>query len=201
MTSWFRKIASSENDSNGNIGGDPGLLGDAWREFAQEDAAYTAPPELERRVLAAWEAHHGFTRMNDQPERRRGRPGMRRLWWAAGAVAGVLLLAAGLRSHLATPARSSPPPGAGTSVIRAYGELPRWPHRASTAGAVMTLAVDPALETETLQLVRVRMPRRALAAVGFVVGGPDADGFVEVDVVVGEDGLSRDVRRVALVQK
>jgi hypothetical protein len=65
----------------------------------------------------------------------------------------------------------------------------------------MTLAVDPALETETLQLVRVRMPRRALAALGFVVGGPDADGLVEVDVVVGEDGLSRDVRRVALVQK
>jgi hypothetical protein len=65
----------------------------------------------------------------------------------------------------------------------------------------MTLAVDPALETETLQLVRVRMPRRALAAVGFVVGGPDAEGFVEVDFVVGEDGLSRDVRRVALIQK
>jgi hypothetical protein len=194
MTSWFRKIASSEDDSSGHIGRDAGVLGDAWREFAQEDAAQTPPPELERRVLAAWEALH-------QPEPRGDRPRVRRLLWAAGAVAGALLLAAGLRSYLATSAPSNPPPGAGTSVIRGFGELPGWPHRPSAAGAVMTLAVDPALETETLQLVRVRMPRRALAAVGFVVGGPDADGFVEVDVVVGEDGLSRDVRRVALVQK
>jgi hypothetical protein len=194
MTSWFRKIAASEEDSSGHIAHDAGVLGDAWREFAQEDAAHTAPPELERRVLARWDALH-------QPEGRRDRPRMGRLVWAAGAVAGALLLAAGLRSYLATSAPSGPAPGAGTSVIRTYGELPRWPHRPSAAGAVMTLAVDPALETETLQLVRVRMPRRALAAVGFVVGGPDADGFVEVDVVVGEDGLSRDVRRVALVQK
>jgi hypothetical protein len=194
MTSWFRKIASSEDDSSGNIGRDAGVLGDAWRQFEQDDAEYTAPPALERRVLAAWEALR-------QPERPRDRPRMRRLVWAAGAVAGALLLAAGLRSYLATPAPSGPAAGGRTSAIRAYGELPRWPHRPSTTGAVMTLAVDPALETETLQLVRVRMPRRALAVVGFVVGGPDAEGFVEVDFVVGEDGLSRDVRRVALIQK
>jgi hypothetical protein len=69
-----------------------------------------------------------------------------------------------------------------------------------TADAVLTLTTDPALETETLQLVRVRMPRLALQAVGVVVSGPNAEGFVEVDVVVGEDGLPRDVRRVALIQ-
>jgi hypothetical protein len=69
-----------------------------------------------------------------------------------------------------------------------------------TADAVLTLTADPALETETLQLVRVRMPRLALQAVGVVVSGPNADGFVEMDVVVGEDGLPRDVRRVALIR-
>jgi hypothetical protein len=66
------------------------------------------------------------------------------------------------------------------------------------AAALLTLTADPALETETLELVRVRMPRLALQAVGVVVSGPSAEGFVEVDVVVGEDGLPRDVRRVAL---
>jgi hypothetical protein len=183
MTSWFSKMASSEQDSSRSIGHDAGPLGDVWREFSREDASCNAPPELERRVLAAWDALH-------QPARRHDRPSVPRLIWAAGAVACALLLALALQSHLATPAPSDPTPAG-------------WPHPPSTAGAVMTLAVDPALETETLQLVRVRMPRRALAAVGLVVigGGPDAEGLVEVDVVIGEDGLSRDVRRVALIQK
>jgi hypothetical protein len=66
--------------------------------------------------------------------------------------------------------------------------------------AVFTLTADPALETETLELVRVRMPRSALQAVGVVVSGPNTEGFVEMDVVVGEDGLPRDVRRVALIR-
>jgi hypothetical protein len=69
------------------------------------------------------------------------------------------------------------------------------------AKAVITLAADPVLETETLQLVRVRMPRLALQAVGVVVSGSNAEGFVDVDVVVGEDGLPRDVRRVAPIYK
>lgn len=68
------------------------------------------------------------------------------------------------------------------------------------ADAFLTLTSDPALETETLELVRVRMPRLALQAVGVIVSGPNTDGFVEMDVVVGEDGLPRDVRRVALVR-
>jgi hypothetical protein len=70
-----------------------------------------------------------------------------------------------------------------------------------SAAAAITFAVDPVLETETLQLVRVRMPRLALQAVGVVVSGSNAEGFVEVDVVVGEDGLPRDVRRVAPIYK
>jgi hypothetical protein len=169
--------------SSRSIGHDPGRLGDVWREFSQEDASCTAPPELERRVIAAWEALH-------QPERRHDWPGVPRLGWAAVAAAATFLLALALQSYLAAPVPSDPAPG-------------RSPHPPSTAGAVMTLAVDPALETETLQLVRVRMPRRALAAVGLVISGgvPDAEGLVEVDVVIGEDGLSRDVRRVALIQK
>jgi hypothetical protein len=153
----------------------------------------TAPPELEGRVLAAWEALR-------HPPRRGHRPSQRRLVWAVGAVASVLFLAFTLRSHRAMPIPPTPASGAALSATRAGGDLPRWPQRMPTADAVLTLTTDPALETETLQLVRVRMPRLALQAVGVVVSGPNAEGFVEVDVVVGEDGLPRDVRRVALIQ-
>jgi hypothetical protein len=191
MTPWLRKMTSTADDSRRNIGHDAGALGEAWRQFAREDAAITAPPELEGRVLAAWEALQ-------QPQRRSHRPSRRRLFWAAGAVAGALLLAFALGSHRAIP--SPPASGAAASATRDAGDLHRWPQPMPTADAVLTLTADPALETETLQLVRVRMPRLALQAVGVVVSGPNADGFVEMDVVVGEDGLPRDVRRVALIR-
>jgi hypothetical protein len=45
------------------------------------------------------------------------------------------------------------------------------------------------------------MSRLALQGFGVVLSGPDAEGFAEVDVVVGEDGLPRDVRRVALIRE
>jgi hypothetical protein len=49
---------------------------------------------------------------------------------------------------------------------------------------------------EPLQLVRLRVPRQALAMFGLVLIDPDAAGLVDVDVLVGEDGLPRDIRGV-----
>jgi hypothetical protein len=186
-------MASSLDDSSRNVGHDEGVLGEAWRQFAQEDAAITAPAELEQRVLAAWEA------LQHRP-RRSQLPAQRRLFWAVAAVAGVLLLAFVRYGHRATTVPTAPASIAAVSVTRDVEEVPRWPPT-PTPSAVITLTADPVLETETLQLVRVRLPRLALQAVGVVVSGPDAEGFVDVDVMVGEDGLPRDVRRVALIQQ
>jgi hypothetical protein len=183
MTRWLTKMVSSEDDSR-NLGHDAGEFGEAWRQFAHEDAARTGSPELERRVIAAWEALQLSKRRSQQP-----RPA--RLIWAVGAVAGAVLLAVALRSQRATSIPAAPAPGAATPMSQST----------PAAHAVMTWAVDPALETETLQLVRVRMPRLALQAVGVVVSGPNTDGLVEVDVVLGEDGLPRDIRRVALLRQ
>jgi hypothetical protein len=178
MTSWSTNMGFGSEDSREGVGADAGALGETWRQFAREDAAITAPPELERRVLAAWEAL--------QPPQRRGhRPGPRRLFWAV-AVACALLLALSLHSHRAN---TVPAPASSTAVSATRD-----------ADAVLALTADPALETETLQLVRVRMPRVALQAVGVVVSGANTEGFVEVDVVLGEDGLPRNVRRVALIR-
>ena len=49
---------------------------------------------------------------------------------------------------------------------------------------------------ESLQLVRLRIPREALQALGVPLFEPEARGLVDVDVLIGEDGLPRDVRRV-----
>jgi hypothetical protein len=177
-------MTSSGDGVSRDLGHDDGEVGAAWRQFTHEDAAEMAPAELERRTLAAWEGLHHLPRRSHQLSERR-------LFWAVGVVAGALVLAFALNSEHVTTVPPSPVSSNALSAARSVEEvLP-----------VITLTADPVLETETLQLVRVRMPRLALQAVGVVVGGPNADGFVEVDVVVGEDGLPRDVRRVALVQK
>lgn len=192
MTPWFH-MGSAADDSRGSVGDDAGALGEAWRQFACQDATLTAPPELERRVLAAWEGLQ-------LPERRSRRPSRRRLFLALGAVAGALLLGVALRSHRPTSVPASSDSRVQVSSIRNAGDVRRRAQPMPAANAVLTLTADPALETETLQLVRVRMPRLALQAVGVVVSGSNTEGFVELDVVVGEDGLPRDVRRVALVR-
>ena len=195
MTPWLTKMASAADDSPHSIGHDSGAVGEAWRQFAREDVAMAAPPALEQRVLAAWESLQ-------HPPRRSPRPIRRRLFLgvgALGAVAGTLFLAFSLWSHHATTVPPDPASGAAVSATRPARDL-RHSSQPMPADALLTFTADPALETETLELVRVRMPRLALQAVGVVVGGPNAEGFVEVDVVVGEDGLPRDVRRVALTR-
>ena len=52
-----------------------------------------------------------------------------------------------------------------------------------------------------LQIVRLRLPREALQVLGVVLVEPDAEGMVDVDVLVGEDGLARDIRQVSTGQE
>lgn len=67
------------------------------------------------------------------------------------------------------------------------------------AGAIVTLAADRAFETEVLQIMRVRVPRESLQVFGVPLPGPEASGLVDVDVLVGADGLARDIRRIRSV--
>jgi hypothetical protein len=50
-----------------------------------------------------------------------------------------------------------------------------------------------------LSVVRLRMARSALATLGLPLPNPDAAAIVDVDVFVGEDGIARAIRPVALV--
>ena len=60
-------------------------------------------------------------------------------------------------------------------------------------------ATDPAADTETVQLVRIRVPVGALLALGVTTTDPDASGVVDVDVTVGDDGLAREIRGIRAV--
>jgi hypothetical protein len=83
--------------------------------------------------------------------------------------------------------------------FRAAGERPaRRTARARSGAAtpLLRLAADPTFEAEPLQLVRLRMARADLEMFGVALLEPDTSGLVDVDVVVGGDGLPRDIRRI-----
>lgn len=142
----------------------------AWSAVARADAEARAPLRLRPAVMAAWDAErHGPAR----PASARRRAGL-----AALAAAAALLAAAALWWNRA-PAPATPTTSAGREPM-----------------PLVLLAADPTFDTESLQIVRVRMPGRMLPAFGIPLDAPEAAGFVEIDVLVGDDGLPRDIRGI-----
>jgi hypothetical protein len=179
-----------------------------------------AGPEVEARLRAEWR----FGRPEPVPagDRWRGRRiAALALWSAAAAAAGVLVVRAPIgvpRDHAtdarATPALASTPPSAeGTlsperSAKAAPAEAPLaredaesgpdGPAAAEGAAAVsafVALRYDEEWDAfEGGQVLRVRLPRRALTSLGWPPGGEPA--AVEADVLVGADGVARAIRVV-----
>jgi len=48
-------------------------------------------------------------------------------------------------------------------------------------------------------MIRVRMERRTFARLGVPIANPDGDGMVDVEMLVGEDGVARSIRRATAV--
>lgn len=180
-----------------------------WEALVEADRALQASPHVADAVMRAW------------AERTSALPARRRRFaagtWAAAAAAaamGVLGAVPLLRDAPQAPVEDAPvatvstpqPPAA--PVVETIPNVPpplRGRERLSAAyravtGApdspIVTLAADPPVAGESLQIVRMRVPRHALHAFGLSLGDPEIAEIVEVDVVVGEDGLPRDIRRV-----
>jgi hypothetical protein len=188
----------------------------AWRAFVRADMETAAPPDLEGRVRAAV-AHA-------QAHGRRSPPTRRWMLWTAAAAAAALVMTTAVWRWSAAPRESSPraaivvaerdtaalvalrSPLAPMRPTRPRGAIVPRPAIDGDAPValppvLMILSASPLRDTEALQLVRLRLPREALQTLGVALLEPDAGGVIDVDVLVGEDGLARDIRYVRTGQE
>jgi hypothetical protein len=195
----------------------------AWRALIEQDRRLKPSPGLEARTLARLHADSSSRR--DLHETRtaagetNGVPSRRSRWLALAAsaaaaaffawpraeprvvapldarVLGTAALAATVapnRPQLAAPPRARYVAASIREPYVQHVELP---------GAVMQFDTAPLRAHEPLQMVRLRLPLEALQALGLALFELDASGVVDVDVVIGEDGLPRDIRQVRIGQE
>jgi hypothetical protein len=178
---------------------------EAWRAFEQEDAAFSTPPSVHTAVMAAWRTRERtFAAERSRPRR------VERLALAAGIL---IVLGAATLLQRASPDRDVGPPD---DVIARV--IPASPPRGATPGVAPSRVAPARQETavgrasarapkdetaiadrEPLQLVRVRMPREGLTALGVSLVEPEAASLVDVELLIAHDGMPRGIRNVTAV--
>jgi hypothetical protein len=158
---------------------DPGVspLLDALRD---EEARVEAPSRLENAVLASWDDAHPPSRLRRFGETRRSRMESGSSWanWHHWQRAGAIAAAATL-----------------TFTLTALGgKLRTAVIPATPGGTTMVLVGEPILEGEPVRVVRMRVPASTLHALGVRSTGGEFADAVDVDVIVGEDGVARAIR-------
>jgi hypothetical protein len=189
-------------------------MNDAWHVFTAQDRRLSAPPHLEARVLAA--VAEAQRRAPSRPHH----PLVTRTM-AAAVMAAVLIgaVAIGMWPIASDPAETliesrafaaAPLPHAVEARrprlrARAPGFTPihsnRIAQHVEPPGILMMFEFAPIQPAEPMQLVRLRMPKEMLQGLGIALLEPDTAGTVDIDMLVGEDGLPRDIRRVRSAQE
>lgn len=142
-------------------------LADALEALRRDEARVETPPQVEATVLAAWDKAH--------PPRIDMRA--HNFWQRAGAIAASVIVAVGL------------------------GQLGRELQRTTQTSAeparesrTLLLVGEPILQGEPVRVVRMRVPASTLIGMGVRSATGDQTGHVDVDVIVGEDGIARGIR-------
>jgi hypothetical protein len=182
------------------------------RALAGEDRHVQAPPCVQAAVMQTWDAVRPFAR------HRRQRRGRRAALLAIGSLAAAVVAVVVMTRAPSQPSRREPvaappvekppavtivpPAGSGTSV-EARRPRPRRPRPPGDAMPPrfepgMVLVADPILDASATSIVRVRVSRTALVTLGIPVE-PDDGGTVDLEMVVGEDGVARTIRRAVPV--
>ena len=189
------------------------MIATRLRLLAAADKDNQAPPRVEAALRAAYRQYY--------------RP-RRAVWpWIAawGSVAAAVLVlwtftAARRRSPSepaienrpapAAPARLEAKPAPLLPVPRRAARPKRYNASARSAPApakreiatefLSLVDTDLGLVEDNQQVVRVRLPRAALASFGLPVEEEDAGGRVQADVVLGGDGMARAIRFVRVSQ-
>ena len=179
---------------------------------AAEDMGRTAPPAVEKALLPAF-----------RESKSAGHPG-RRAWWlgaAGAAVAALLVVSVVVRrprepqivkvpTLMPAPAtqptkiiapvyrETRNPPARTLRAVHRKPAMPK-PRSAEEVREVVTEFIPVIYDPEPVdhgRMVRVRLPRSALAAFGLPMNEQRAEETIQADVVLGEDGLARAVRFV-----
>jgi hypothetical protein len=167
-------------------------VSDRLKELAEVDEALHAPDRVEAKLLAAF------------------RPRGRSNWWVFAAVAAAVVLTAGVAWTLRPApalelALTRPAPPAAPPVAVQKAAVVRPPRRAPRPAPVEREVVTEFIpmtpgesfsEDEPARLVRVRMPRAALASFGLQVYEGWNSEKVQADVLLGQDGTPRAIRLV-----
>ena len=187
------------------------------RALGADDEGAPVPPHVDAAVMAAWDEsrreHHGRERVT---RRKRVALGMAIAGAFAASLVGVAVVVTSRVGNGAPhtlrdigPEKSIAPGErevlAGAIAVPHRVELPTAPTRTrrpsvapAPAGAAYILVPDAGMDAP-LTMMRVRMPRSAFSRLGVPIANPDGDGMVDVDVLVGEDGVARSIRRATAV--
>lgn len=156
----------------------------AYRAFIEQDAQVKAPDRLRIDVMARWD--------DQQPARLAGARAVSTSVRGLVAAA-VVLIVAGVVGHYG---RVRLAPTAPSGVVNSASSAAR-----SASSPIVRLAADPRFETESLQIVRLRLPGASLKPFGIELLNSDQSRLVEVDLLVGDDGLPREIRSIKEVAR
>ena len=177
----------------------------ALRELADAEARVETPPHVEAAIMALWDARRD--QANTSPSRRRTRAVVR---GAAAIAAGVTIVGSVALQRELTDTSVAPPRSPAFSFDRAASPrpAPAIPDAADTRAAraadrhpspgandarsALVLVGDPIAAGEIVHVVRMRVMRSALTELGIAASA--STEMVDVDVLVGEDGVARGVR-------
>lgn len=156
-----------------DMGPDEKALGDALSALARVDDAQGAPSHVEEAVMRRWQSVRAG-KTGRSPYVLVRKPG---LALAASLILGLSFVGWWVRRD-AEPLRVQSEPDAvvGEAAWHSY-DMISW--------------LDP--DPESLQIVRLRVASDTLRTQGYAVSDPDGDGTVEVEMVLGSDGMARSV--------
>jgi hypothetical protein len=140
-------------------------LADALDELRRDEARMETPARVEAAVLAAWDTAH------TEAASRRG------AWHNVAAVAAAATLAIGL-----------------AQLGRQLERMTQPAVQQSANSGTLLLVGEPILQGEPVRMVRMRVPASTLTGLGVRPVTGMAGEQVDVDVIVGEDGVARAIR-------
>jgi hypothetical protein len=181
--------------------------------LTKDDRVIQAPPEVQAAVMHAWDAMHA--RVQQQQRIRAAGAALLAIGSLAAVIVAMVMsrAPAGRRETApimsmapavepsrvvanAPPANDATPTATPRSRPRQpaarRGLAPRYP-----AGVV--LVADPIVDASAMSIVRVRVPRTALVTLGLPLVEPNDGGSVDLEMLVGEDGVARTIRRAVPV--